>query len=163
MKPRASLFRELKRRNVFNVAMAYLIASWLLAQVADLLLEHYGAPVWTMKALLIALAAGFPVALLVSWIFEVTSRGVIAESKIDRTVSVGDQSGERLNRIIVVILAIIIVFMGLERFVFSGHWNGQRHLQPQEIAPVPETGVQKGDHPDEVRPEPSMAKQPGAG
>jgi len=140
MKPRASLFKELKRRNVFNVAVAYVISSWLLAQVADLLLEHYGAPVWTMKALLVALGAGFPVALLVSWIFEVTSKGVIAEREIDRTVSISDQSGERLNRIIVVILAIIIVFMGLERFVFSGHWETRLETQPEKGLPVPETG-----------------------
>jgi len=140
MKPRASLFKELKRRNVFNVAVAYVISSWLLAQVADLLLEHYGAPVWTMKALLVALGAGFPVALLVSWIFEVTSKGVIAEREIDRTVSISDQSGERLNRIIVVILAIIIVFMGLERFVFSGHWENRLETQPEKGLPVSETG-----------------------
>jgi len=137
MNRKTGLFKELKRRNVFNVAIAYVISSVLLAQVADLVMEHFGAPVWAMKALLIAMAAGFPIALLISWIFEITSRGVIAESEIDRTVSITDQSGERLNRIIVVILAIIIVFMGLERFVFSGHWDGRKEaLKDEPPAPI---------------------------
>jgi len=121
MNRKTGLFRELRRRNVFNVAMAYLIVSWLLAQLTDMVLESFEAPAWTMKALLITLAAGFPIALFISWMFEVTARGVTRESEIDRTASATDQSSERLSRIIVAILAIIIIFMGLERFVFSGH------------------------------------------
>ena len=68
----------------------------MLAQLADMVLESFEAPAWTMKALLIALAAGFPIALFVSWMFEVTTRGVTRESEIDRTVSATDQSSERL-------------------------------------------------------------------
>jgi hypothetical protein len=140
MKRKAGLIKELKRRNVFNVALAYIISSWLLAQVADLVLENFAAPPWVMRALLIMLAVGFPVALFVSWVFEVTSRGVIPESEIDRTVSIADQSGERLNRIIITILAIIIVFMGLERFVFSGHGSGRQAAQPEKSVPAAEPG-----------------------
>ena len=54
MNRKTGLFKELRRRNVFNVAMAYLIASWLLAQLADMVLENFEAPAWAMKALLIA-------------------------------------------------------------------------------------------------------------
>lgn len=144
MKRKVGLLRELKRRNVFNVAIAYIISSWLLAQVADLVLENFAAPPWVMRAFLIILAVGFPVALLVSLFFEVTAKGVIPESEIDRTISITDQSGERLNRIIIVILAIIIVFMGLERFVFSGHGSLQQTAQPEKSSPAAEPGAHGG-------------------
>lgn len=141
MKRKVGLLKELKRRNVFNVAIAYIISSWLLAQVADLVLEHFAAPPWVMRAFLIILAVGFPVALLVSLLFEVTAKGVVPESEIDRTVSITDQSGERLNRIIIVILAIIIVFMGLERFVFSGHGSLRKTAHPEMGNPAAEPGA----------------------
>jgi len=121
MNQRTDLFKELQRRNVFRVAVAYIVSSWLLAQVADLVLDNFGAPEWAMRVLLIALAIGFPIALGISWAFEVTAKGVIPESEVDRTVSITDQSGKRLDRIIIIILAIVIVFMGMERFVFSNH------------------------------------------
>jgi hypothetical protein len=120
---KVSLFKELKRRNVFKVAIAYVVTSWLLAQVVDLALDKMAAPDWTMRALLIALAIGLPISLVISYVYEVTAEGVMAESQIDRTISITDQSGKKLDRVIVMILAIVIIFMGLERFVFSGRAN----------------------------------------
>jgi hypothetical protein len=58
------LFKELQRRNVFRVAIGYTISSWLLAQVADLVLESIGAPDWVMQTILLVLALGFPVVFL---------------------------------------------------------------------------------------------------
>jgi len=71
-----SFFNELKRRNVFRVGVAYVIISWLLAQVADLMLENFGAPPWVMKTFLGFLLIGFPLALLFAWAFELTPDGV---------------------------------------------------------------------------------------
>jgi adenylate cyclase len=121
MNRKVGLIKELQRRNVFKVAIAYVVSSWLLAQVVDLVLDNFHAPDWAMKALLVALAIGFPISLIISWVYEVTEGGVFAESQIDRTISITDQSGKRLDRVIILILAIVIVFMGLERFVFSRH------------------------------------------
>jgi hypothetical protein len=56
----SSLFTELKRRNVFRVAAAYIIVAWLLAQVADLALENFGAPDWVIKTILLLLILGLP-------------------------------------------------------------------------------------------------------
>jgi adenylate cyclase len=58
-----SFFTELKRRNVFRVGIAYLIGSWLLAQIAELLLDTFNAPDWTMKFIVVTLLIGFPIAL----------------------------------------------------------------------------------------------------
>jgi hypothetical protein len=67
-----SLFNELKRRNVLRVALAYLIASWLLIQVADTVFPVYGLGSGTLNVLITVLAIGFPLFLLFSWAFEIT-------------------------------------------------------------------------------------------
>jgi serine/threonine-protein kinase len=72
-----NLFTELKRRNVYKVAAAYAAVAWLLIQIASTLFPIFEAPAWAMKALVAAVAAGFPVALVLSWAFEITARGIV--------------------------------------------------------------------------------------
>jgi len=73
-----SLYHELKRRNVFRVATAYIVTSWLLLQVADVILNNFTAPTWVFHVLILALGIGFPLALVVAWAFEFTPQGVKA-------------------------------------------------------------------------------------
>jgi TolB-like protein/Flp pilus assembly protein TadD len=103
-----SFFNELKRRNVFRVGIAYLIGSWLLAQIAELLLETFNAPDWTMKFIVVTLLIGFPIALFFAWAFELTPDGVKRESEVDRARSVRQQTGSKLDRVIIVILVIAL-------------------------------------------------------
>jgi len=67
-----NFFAELKRRNVFRVVIAYIVTSWLVAQVAQLAAESFGAPDWVMKMFITLLALGFPIAIIFSWAFEMT-------------------------------------------------------------------------------------------
>ena len=92
-----SFFNELKRRNVFRVGIAYAVATWVLIQIADILLDNFGAPTWVMKSLVLVLAIGFFVALFFAWAFEMTPEGVKRESEIDRSQSVTQQTGQKLN------------------------------------------------------------------
>ena len=71
-----SLFNELKRRNVFRVGLAYMVVGWLVAQVADLALESFGAPDWVMKTLLFLILIGFLIALFIAWAYELTPEGI---------------------------------------------------------------------------------------
>ena len=71
-----NLFQELKHRNVFRVAAAYAVGSWLLAQIADLVLDSTDAPEWIMQVLLLMLAFGFVIALIISWAYEITADGI---------------------------------------------------------------------------------------
>src|SRR5437868_12731909 len=71
-----SLFAELKRRNVYKVAVAYIVISWLLIQAASILLPTFEAPSWVMKAFVVLLALGFVLAVFVSWAFEATPDGL---------------------------------------------------------------------------------------
>jgi len=128
------LINELRQRNVLKVALGYLITSWLVAQVSDLVLESFDAPDWAMRYLLIALAVGFPIALIISWVFEITPKGVVLESQVDRTVKISHESGRRLDFSILLILSIVIIFMGLERFVFSDRVESKAEPSAEKVA-----------------------------
>jgi len=72
-----TFFAELKRRNVYKVAVAYAVVAWLLIQAASILFPTFEAPVWVMKAFVGVAALGFPMALVLAWLFEMTSHGII--------------------------------------------------------------------------------------
>ena len=78
----SGLLQELKRRNVFRVAIAYVMLSWIVAQVAELALDSFGSPAWVMKTLLLLLALGLPLAIFFSWAFELTPDGLKKEKDI---------------------------------------------------------------------------------
>jgi TolB-like protein/Tfp pilus assembly protein PilF len=71
-----NFFAELKRRNVYKVAVAYAVVSWLLIQAASILFPTFEAPPWVMKALVVLLALGFIFAVFISWAFEMTPEGM---------------------------------------------------------------------------------------
>ena len=67
-----SFWGELGRRNVFKVGAAYAIVAWLLIQAASIFLPTFEAPGWVMRAFSFVLIAGFPIALVIAWAFELT-------------------------------------------------------------------------------------------
>jgi len=111
-----SFFNELKRRNVFKVGVAYAVASWVLLQIVDLVLENIHAPDWIMQVFMLALAVGFPIAIIIAWAFEVTPDGIKLERNVDRSHSIASQTGQHLNRGIIMILAVAVVFLLTESF-----------------------------------------------
>ena len=111
-----SLFNELKRRNVFLVGFAYVIVSWLMAQVADLMLENFGAPDWVIKSFLGFLVIGFPLALFFAWAFELTPEGVKREAEVDRSQSITSQTGQKMNGMIIGILVVALAWFVWDKF-----------------------------------------------
>ena len=75
MNEKASLFAELRRRNVFRVALTYAVVAWLLIQIASVFLPMLDAPEWIITAFVVLLGLGFAVALFVSWAYEMTPEG----------------------------------------------------------------------------------------
>lgn len=102
------LFDELKRRNVFKVAAAYLVTAWLLAQIADVVLEAIAAPALVMQVFLLALALGFPIAVIIAWAFELTPDGVKRERDVDRESSITRQTGRKLDYSIIALLVVAL-------------------------------------------------------
>src|SRR5947207_3646546 len=72
----ANFFAELKRRNVYRVAVADAVIAWLLIQAASILFPTFEAPGWVMKVFVAIIAAGFPIALVLVWAFELTPEGI---------------------------------------------------------------------------------------
>ena len=114
-----SLFNELKRRNVFKVAIAYVVMSWLVLQVADVVLNHITAPGWIFQVLMLFLAIGLPFAVFFAWAFELTPEGLKRESEVDRTQSITPQTGKKLNLMITVVLILALGYFAVDKFVLS--------------------------------------------
>lgn len=110
-----SLFAELKRRNVFRVALAYGVIAWVLAQVADLAFDNFGAPEWVSKSVLFVLILGFPLAVFFAWAFELTPEGIKKEKDVDRSESITPQTGKRLNFLIISVLVVAVASLLYER------------------------------------------------
>jgi TolB-like protein len=114
--PRLNLFLELKRRNVIRVAIGYAVLAWLVAQVADLFLEAFGAPDWALKSLLVLLVLGFPIAVFFAWAFELTPEGLKRENQVDRSRSITHQTGRKLDRAIIGILVVALAYFVWDKF-----------------------------------------------
>lgn len=72
-----SLLREAGRRRVLPVGAVYFVSAWLLVEVGSVVLPTFDAPQWILRGLIIAVVAGFPVAIVLSWIFDITPRGIV--------------------------------------------------------------------------------------
>ncbi len=114
------LLEELKRRNVFRVGIAYAITAWILLQLTEVLQQLLELPAGLGKIVVAALLLGFPIALLFAWAFELTPEGVKRDKDVNRDDSIAPQTGKRLDRMIIIGLAFVIVMMGIERIWFAG-------------------------------------------
>ncbi|MGI9265343.1 MAG: hypothetical protein ACR2QU_10455, partial [Gammaproteobacteria bacterium] len=106
-----SLFTELKRRNVFRVATAYVVVGWLLTEISTTLLPTFGAPDWVVKALLFLFALGFIPVLVFSWAFELTPEGIKLEKDVDRSASITSETGKKLNYVTIGAVLVGLAFL----------------------------------------------------
>src|SRR5437016_1472078 len=90
-------FTELKRRNVYKVAIAYAVVAWLLMQAASILFPTFEAPPWTMKVFVAVTALGFPIALIIAWAFELTPEGLKRTEDVDLSKSLTRKRGRKLD------------------------------------------------------------------
>ena len=127
----SNFFGELKRRNVFRVAIAYAVVAWVVAQIVELAADSFGAPDWVMKMFIVFLAVGFPLALFFSWAFEITPEGLKREEDIDRSKSITPTTGRRIDIIIVGTLVIALSY-----FIWESRFSEQ-----QERSQVVETAT----------------------
>ena len=75
MNPR-NFFAELKRRNVYKVAVAYAVVGWVIAQIATQIFPFLEIPNWVVRLVIVLIAIGFPIALVIAWAFEATPEGI---------------------------------------------------------------------------------------
>ncbi len=106
-----SLIVELKRRNVFRVAAAYLVVGWLLTEVLTTILPTLGAPEWTSRAVILIFAFGFIPAVVLSWIYEVTPDGIKREADVVRDNSITAGTAKKLDYVTIAAVIGIIIFV----------------------------------------------------
>ena len=124
-----ALYLELKRRGVLEAGTSYTVVAWLIAQVAELVGEIFGAPAWTLQALLIALAIGLPIALFLAWAFELTPSGL----KLESEVSPADSLSPKKGRVVVCgLIAILVLTIGA---LVAGREPGVCTIPPQADLP----------------------------
>jgi TolB-like protein len=102
----SNFFAELKRRNVYKVAVAYAVVSWLLIQIATQVFPFFEIPNWAVRLVVLVLIIGFPVALILSWAFEITPQGIKRESEISPNESITHHTGRKIVGITVVLAVI---------------------------------------------------------
>ena len=116
MKPN-NFFAELKRRNVLRAAAFYAASAWLLVQVATQVFPFFHIAEWVVRWIVVASAIGFSFAILLSWFYEWTPQGLKLESEMSPNDSITRQTGRRLDRWIIAILALAVVLLLSNQFV----------------------------------------------
>jgi TolB-like protein len=135
-----SFWAELRRRNVFRVGGVYLAAAWLLAQIGDVVAQAFSAPAWPMRVLLALLALGFPIVLVVAWLFELTPGGLKLTREVAVEASITHATGRRLDRVLIGMIALLIVVLVADRW-----WPPSTASRPADsaVAPLASAGADK--------------------
>jgi adenylate cyclase len=117
-----SFFEALKKRNVIRIGIAYAVASWVIVEVSSVLLPTFEAPDWALRAVVLALIAGLPIALLVAWMFELTPQGIKKEDKTDTPIEAvfKARAARKTDLAIMAVLVLIVAY-----FIFEKIWQSE--------------------------------------
>jgi TolB-like protein/Tfp pilus assembly protein PilF len=129
-----SLFNELKRRNVLRIGAAYVVGAWLLIQVAETIFPLFGFGDTPARLVVIVLSIGFIPSLILSWVFEFTPEGLKKDADVDSEKAVAQSTGRKLDRIILVVLALALGYFAFDKFV----------LDPVEDEQIAQSARQEG-------------------
>ena len=114
------LLSELKRRNVLRMAVLYVLAAWLIMQVAEVLMTLAALPDWMGRVILIVLAIGLPIALVFSWFYELTPEGLSLEKDLPTAESITRVSGRRMDLIVIAVLIAALIVFAYDKWWISG-------------------------------------------
>jgi TolB-like protein len=137
-----SFFAELKRRNVYKVAVAYAVASWLLIQIATQVFPFFEIPNWAVRLVVLILILGFPVALVLAWAFEITPEGIKRESDVPPNESITRNTGRKLMGVTIataVVAASLFIFQFLRPRLMSD--SVSLSAQPPGASAIPEKSI----------------------
>jgi TolB-like protein len=145
------IFERLKRRSVFRVGAMYVVAAWVLLQVADVLADPFSFPDWFQTTLIGALIIGFPIALVLAWVFDVTPDGVVRSTEDSRLELVRLRRGHKIDYAIIGTLVIALglsylrepepVVQATEQVVDDNSPKGSAEQEVQEPDQAPSIAV----------------------
>src|SRR5438067_11619113 len=110
-----NFFAELKRRNVYKVAVAYALVAWLLIQAASILFPTFEAPPWVMKVFVAVLVLGVPIVLTFSWAFDITPEGIKRESEVDTQQSTSRHTGRQIVALTIVLAVVAAALLAFQQ------------------------------------------------
>jgi len=114
-----SLFKELKRRNVIRVGIAYAVAAWLLIEITATTFPILKLPDWSVTLVTVLVLIGFPLALIFAWAFELTPEGLKKERDVDRSRSITHVTGRKLDFTIIAVLVLALGYFAYDKFLLQ--------------------------------------------
>ncbi len=130
------ILTELRRRNVFKMAVLFAISGWMLLSVADLVFDIFGAPEGSLRVVFVVLVITFPIALFLSWFYEITPEGLKREVDVQPDESIRDQTGRKMNFMIAFGILLVVAGMAIQYFIFSDV-GGLDAVEEKSIAVLP--------------------------
>jgi len=124
---------ELRRRNIYRVAVAYAVVAWLIIQVAASTFPVLEIPRWCVRLVIVLLALGFPVAMILAWAYELTPEGIKRTEEVPPDVRRQGIGRQRLNSLIIAVLACAVAFLVYQRV----NSNGSAGIPEKSIAVLP--------------------------
>src|SRR6266704_2200580 len=121
----ANFFGELKRRNVYKVAVAYAVVGWLIAQISTQIFPFLEIPNWVVRLIIVLIAIGFPIALVIAWAFEATPEGIKRTEIADAMPAVAGQKKHAWIYVVIVGAAISVALFFLGRYTAQSREGGR--------------------------------------
>ena len=122
---------QLKHRNVIRVGILYLVVCWLILDPVHVLFHMLEVPLWANRLVVILMAVGFPAVLLFAWVYEITPEGLKPTAEVEPHRSIRNLTGQRLNRAIVVVMAMALAYFAADKF-----WLSKRATTEQAATPA---------------------------
>jgi adenylate cyclase len=127
---------ELRRRNVFKMAVLFAVGGWAVLSVSDLVLDIFGAPEGSLRIIFFVLVASFPIALFLSWFYEITPEGLKREVDVQPSESIRSETGRKMNFMIALSILLVVAGMAIQYFIFSES-GGLEAIEKNSIAVLP--------------------------
>ena len=166
----SAFLEKLKRRNVGRVAILYVVVCYVILEPFEMFFHLLELPAWTGRTVVFLMVLGFPAALLFAWIYEVTPTGIKPSVDVDPRQSIASRTGRKLDRAIIAVLALALVYFVADKFWISKHAIesktgnevklGNESKAGPEVKPVTEMSVAPGNRAAPVIPEKSVAVLP---
>ena len=123
------VFEQLKQRNVFRVAVLYLVVCWLILDPVHVIFHMLDVPVWANRLVVMLMAVGFPAVVIFAWVYEITPEGLKPTVEVPHHKSIRKLTGRRLDRAIIAVLAVALTYFVLDKF-----WISKHVAAPQPVA-----------------------------
>jgi TolB-like protein/Tfp pilus assembly protein PilF len=138
MSEKPSFFAELKRRNVYKVAVAYAVVGWLIAQIATQIFPFLEIPNWVVRLVIVLIAIGFPIALVIAWAFEATPEGIKRTEDVDLAAAAKQPTKHTWIYVVVIGAAFSIGLFFVGRYSVQNTASAARtELSAKSIAVLP--------------------------